>query len=443
MTKKYRTEQDLLGTKKVPDCSYYGVQTIRAKENFNITGHTINSEIISAVAIIKKAAAIANMETGHLGYTIGNAIKKVTNEIINGKWHDEFIVDPIQGGAGTSINMNANEVIANRALELIGRKKGEYNIIHPNNHVNMSQSTNDVMPTAIRIAIIQLLVKLEEEMTKLKKTFDAKGQEFNHIIKAGRTHLQDAVPIRLGQEFTAYGQVLSRDIKRINRLYNNLLKINLGATAIGTKLNAEPMYISKVVKNLQKETLFPFASASNLIDATQNTDVYTEVSSMVKICMTNMSKIANDLRLMGSGPNTGFAEIKIPEKQPGSSIMPGKVNPVICEVVNQVAFQVLGNDHTITMASEAGQLEINVMEPIIYHNLHQSLHITVQALKVFNNSCVKEIKANFEQCETYVEESVGIITALNPHVGYKAASDIAKESLKTKTPIREIVLRDK
>lgn len=443
MVNEYRVEEDLIGAKEVPASAYYGIQTVRAKENFNITGYTIKKELIVAIAIVKKAAAIANIETGHLDPTIGEAIIQAADEIIRGELHDQFIVDPIQGGAGTSINMNANEVIANRALEISGKEKGEYDYIHPNIHVNMAQSTNDAFPTAIHISTIQLIEEMEGTMEALKTTFLEKGKEFDDVIKMGRTHLQDAVPIRLGQEFNAYARVLSRDLERVQRLYAGLLEVNLGATAVGTGLNADPFYMKKAVEVLREETGIAFTNAENLVDATQNTDAYTEVSAAVKICMVNMSKIANDLRLMSSGPRTGFAEIQLPARQPGSSIMPGKINPVICEAVNQVAFQVAGNDQTIAMASEAGQFELNVMEPVLVFNLHQSLQITNQVLHSFNAYCIEGIEANIAQCKAYVDQSIGVITALNPHVGYKVATKVAKEALATGQPIRDIILRDK
>lgn len=442
MVNQYRVEEDLLGAKEVPDSAYYGIQTVRAKENFHITGYTIEEEIILAITYVKKAAAIANMDVGYMDHTVGNAITQACDEIISGMWHDEFIVDPIQGGAGTSINMNANEVIANRALEIMGKNKGEYDVIHPNIHVNMAQSTNDAFPTAIHIATIHLMERLEQTMKELKDTFDKKGLEFDNVIKMGRTHLQDAVPIRLGQEFQSYGRVLQRDINRITRVYDALKEVNLGATAVGTGLNADPNYMRKAVQILSEETGISFKNADNLVDATQNTDAYTELSSAVKINMLNMSKIANDLRLMASGPRAGFAEINLPARQPGSSIMPGKVNPVMCEVVNQVAFQVAGNDQTVSMASEAGQFELNVMEPVLIFNLHQSLKITQRVLDVFNEYCIKGIQANIDLCKHYVDNSIGVITALNPHVGYKVATRVAKEALETGVPIRDIILRD-
>lgn len=437
-----RVEEDLLGKKEVPKDAYYGIQSVRAKENFNITGYKIDANLIVALAQVKKAAAIANMEIGALDRNIGEAIVKASDEIIEGKWHEQFIVDPIQGGAGTSINMNANEVIANRALEILGEEKGNYDVIHPNIHVNMAQSTNDAVPTAVRVALLRSIDRLVNTLEKLANAFHEKAKEFDNVIKMGRTHLQDAVPIRLGQEFKAYESVLLRDIERIKRLRGSLTEINLGATAVGTGLNADPNYIELAVKTLKQITGLPLTNAENLVDATQNTDAYTETSSALKICMLNISKIANDLRLMASGPRAGLAEITLPAKQPGSSIMPGKINPVICEVVNQVAFQVAGNDLTISMASEAGQFELNVMAPVIIYNLQQSIHIMTQALETFRKDCIEGIQANEERCRAYVENSIGIITALNPHVGYKVASRVAKEALETGKTVREIILRD-
>lgn len=437
-----RIEEDLLGKKEVPRNAYYGIQSIRAKENFNITGYPLSKDLIIAIAQVKKAAAIANMEVSGLDRKIGEAIVKASDEIIAGKLHDAFIVDPIQGGAGTSTNMNANEVIANRALEILGEEKGNYDVIHPNIHVNMAQSTNDAVPTAIHIALMNGLDRLVDVLENLAKAFHHKANEFNSVIKMGRTHLQDAVPIRLGQEFSAYESVLRRDIARIARLKDSLAEVNLGATAVGTGLNADPNYIKRSVEILSEITNLPMRNAENLVDATQNTDVYTEVSSALKICMLNMSKVANDLRLMSSGPRAGFAEITLPAKQPGSSIMPGKINPVICEVVNQVAFQVAGNDLTVSLASEAGQFELNVMEPVLVFNLQQSIHIMTQVLNTFRKDCIEGIEANVEACQAYVDKSIGIITALNPHVGYKVATKVAKEALETGNTVREIILRD-
>lgn len=435
-----RVEKDFLGEKEVPKHAYYGVQTLRALENFPITGYRIHESLIKAMAMVKKAAALANMETGQLNRRIGEAIVQAAQEIIDGNLHDQFIVDPIQGGAGTSINMNANEVIANRALELLGFEKGDYFQVSPNTHVNMSQSTNDAFPTAIHISVLMMLDQLLATMDSLQESFSQKAKEFDSVIKMGRTHLQDAVPIRLGQEFEAYRKVLSRDILRISGSRQHLYEVNMGATAVGTGLNAEPRYIESVIKHLASITGLPIKGASDLVDATQNTDAYTEVSAALKVCMINMSKIANDLRLMASGPRAGLGEISLPARQPGSSIMPGKVNPVMAVVVNQVAFQVIGNDHTICLASEAGQLELNVMEPVLVFNLLQSISIMNNAFRAFKEYCLDGIRANEEVMKAYVEKSVGVITAVNPHLGYEVAARIAREAILTGKSVRELCL---
>ncbi|MCK4259700.1 MAG: aspartate ammonia-lyase [Halanaerobiales bacterium] len=439
---KLRLEYDSLGELHVPADAYYGIQTMRAVENFPITGYKIHSELVTALAIVKKASALANIKVGILSKKIGTAIVEVCDELLAGKLHDQFIVDPIQGGAGTSINMNMNEVIANRALELIGESMGKYKIIHPNNHANMGQSTNDVVPTAIRIAVINLLKKALESFKYLESVFLKKAEEFDQILKMGRTHLQDAIPIRLGQEFGAYAAVIGRDIKRMSRTFDNLKVINLGATAVGTGLNADQEYVKIVVTMLEQVSNLNLEQSGNLVDATQNTDAYVEVSSSLKGAAVNLSKIANDLRLMASGPKCGFNEIELPSRQPGSSIMPGKVNPVMAEVVNQVAFQVVGNDLTISLASEAGQLELNVMCPVLVFNLLQSIEILKNVVQVFADKCVVGIKANVERCSSLVENSVGVITAINPHVGYEVASRIAKKAIKTGRSVREIILEE-
>ncbi|WP_026678297.1 aspartate ammonia-lyase [Fictibacillus gelatini] len=436
-----RMEKDFLGAKEVPQEAYYGIQTLRAVENFPITGYRIHGELIRAMAIVKKAAALANMDIGRLDFTRGNAIAEAAQEIIEGKWHDQFIVDPIQGGAGTSINMNANEIIANRALEVLGKEKGDYSYISPNSHINMSQSTNDAFPTAIHIAVLNLLELLLHTMDDMHRVFLQKARQFDHVIKMGRTHLQDAVPIRLGQEFEAYSRAIERDIKRINQSKQHLYEVNMGATAVGTGLNADPRYIEAVVKHLADISKLPLVRAEHLVDATQNTDAYTEVSAALKVCMMNMSKIANDLRLMASGPRAGWGEITLPARQPGSSIMPGKVNPVMAEVINQVAFQVIGNDHTICLASEAGQLELNVMEPVLVFNLIQSISIMNNAFRVFTDHCLKGIEANEDRLKAYVEKSVGVITAVNPHIGYETAAQIAREAILSGRSIRELCLK--
>ncbi|MEG7333146.1 aspartate ammonia-lyase [Bacillus subtilis] len=439
--KEYRVEKDFLGEKQIEADVFYGIQTLRASENFPITGYKIHEEMINALAIVKKAAALANMDVKRLYEGIGQAIVQAADEILEGRWHDQFIVDPIQGGAGTSMNMNANEVIGNRALEIMGHKKGDYIHLSPNTHVNMSQSTNDVFPTAIHISTLKLLEKLLKTMEDMHSVFKQKAQEFDSVIKMGRTHLQDAVPIRLGQEFEAYSRVLERDIKRIKQSRQHLYEVNMGATAVGTGLNADPEYIKQVVKHLADISGLPLVGADHLVDATQNTDAYTEVSAALKVCMMNMSKIANDLRLMASGPRAGLAEISLPARQPGSSIMPGKVNPVMAELINQIAFQVIGNDNTICLASEAGQLELNVMEPVLVFNLLQSISIMNNGFRSFTDNCLKGIEANEKRLKQYVEKSAGVITAVNPHLGYEAAARIAREAIMTGQSVRDLCLQ--
>ncbi len=438
---KLRIEKDFLGEKEVPSDAYYGIQTLRAVENFPITGYRIHEDLIQALAMVKKAAALANMDTKRLYNGIGNAICQAADEMIEGRWNDQFIVDPIQGGAGTSMNMNANEVIANRALELLGYEKGSYNHLSPNNHVNMSQSTNDVFPTAIHISALKLMAKLLETMNDMHKVFKTKAGQFEHVIKMGRTHLQDAVPIRLGQEFEAYSRVLERDIKRIQQSRKHLYEVNMGATAVGTGLNADPHYIKGVVKYLAELSGLPLVNAEHLVDATQNTDAYVEVSAVLKVCMINMSKIANDLRLMASGPRTGLAEITLPARQPGSSIMPGKVNPVMAELINQIAFQVIGNDHTICLASETGQFELNVMEPVLVFNLLQSISMMNNGFRSFTEYCLAGIEANEALLKEYVERSVGIITAVNPHLGYDIVARIAREAYISGKSVRKLCIK--
>lgn len=437
-----RIEKDFLGERVLLAEAYYGIQTLRATENFPITGYTIHSSLIKAMGIVKKAAALSNMEVHLLSKEIGEAIVEAAQEVIDGKWDAEFIVDPIQGGAGTSINMNANEVIANRALEILGKEKGDYHTVSPNSHVNMSQSTNDAFPTAIHIAVLNLIDELLVTMDYMQSVFHQKAEQFAHVIKMGRTHLQDAVPIRLGQEFEAYCRVINRDIVRIRQTRPNLYDVNMGATAVGTGLNAFPDYIKSVDEHLAEISGLPLKGATHLVDATQNTDAYTEVSGALKICMINMSKIANDLRLMASGPRAGLGEILLPARQPGSSIMPGKVNPVMPEVLNQVAFQVIGNDHTISLASEAGQLELNVMEPVLVFNLIQSISIMNNVFRAFTENCLKDIEANEERMKEYVEKSVGVLTAVNPHIGYEVAARLAREAILTGRSIRELCIEE-
>lgn len=435
-----RRERDFLGVKEVPVEAYYGVQTMRAVENFPITGHPVSSAFIRALAYVKKAAALANIDAGFLEKEMGEAIVRAADEVIEGKFHDQFIVDAIQGGAGTSTNMNTNEVLANRALEILGYERGRYDIISPNSHVNMSQSTNDVFPTAMHVAILMEVPALLRALERLAATFTQKAEQFAPLIKMGRTHLQDAVPIRLGQEFQAYANVVQRGRRRIAQSVEDLHEINLGATAVGTGLNADPHYIERAAHYLSAYTGIPFQTATHLVDATQNTEVYIHVSSALKGMMMSLSKVANDLRLMASGPRAGLYEITLPPRQPGSSIMPGKVNPVMAEVVNQVAFQVAGNDLTVTMASEAGQFELNVMEPVLIYNLLQSIDMMTNVVGVFDEYCVVGIEANEQKMADYVRHSIGIITAISPHVGYEKASLIAKEALETNEPIRDLCL---
>ncbi|WP_394922923.1 aspartate ammonia-lyase [uncultured Robinsoniella sp.] len=439
---QYRTENDSIGTKDVPENVYYGVQSLRAAENFKITGLFMHPEIINSLAYIKKAAAITNCEVGLLDKKIADAIVQACDEILEGHLHKHFIVDPIQGGAGTSLNMNANEVIANRAIEILGGEKGDYSIVNPNDHVNCGQSTNDVIPTAGKMTSLKLLKNTQKELKRLHKAFCAKAQEFDHVIKMGRTQMQDAVPIRLGQEFKAYSVAIQRDINRMDKAMEEMLTLNMGGTAIGTGLNADEQYLKRIVPNLSEITGIGFVQAFDLIDATQNLDPFVAVSGAIKACAVTLSKIANDLRLMSSGPRAGFGEINLPAKQNGSSIMPGKVNPVIPEVVNQVAFNIIGNDMTITMAAEAGQLELNAFEPIVFYCLFQSIDTLGYAVETFVDNCVTGITANEERCRELVENSVGTITAICPHVGYQKAAEVAKKAIKTGAPVRKLVVQE-
>ena len=440
---EYRVEKDSIGAKDIPEDVYYGVQTLRAAENFHITGLTMHPEIINSLAYIKKAAAITNYEVGLLPKSITDAIVKACDEILSGKLREDFIVDPIQGGAGTSLNMNANEVIANRAIEILGGKKGDYSIVNPNDHVNCGQSTNDVIPTAGKMTSLRLLHRLKAELLRLHKALCGKAEEFDHVLKMGRTQMQDAVPIRLGQEFKAYSVAVMRDIHRMDIAMDEMRKLNMGGTAVDTGINADERYLRRIVPNLNEISDMDFVQAYDLIDATQNLDPFVAVSGAIKACAVTLSKIANDLRLMSSGPRAGFGEINLPAKQNGSSIMPGKVNPVIPEVVNQVAFYVIGNDMTITMAAEGGQLELNAFEPIIFYCMFQSIDTLAFAVRTFVDNCVSGITANEDRCRYLVENSVGIITALSPYVGYQKAADIAKKAIQTGASVRKLILDEK
>jgi len=439
---KTREEADSIGKKMVPATAYYGIQSLRAAENFKITNLKIHPRLVRALALVKKAAAISNRDIGLLVERKARAIIQACDEVAGGSLQEQFIVDAVQGGAGTSINMNMNEVLANRAIEILGGSKGDYQLVHPNNHVNMSQSTNDVLPTAIRIATIRMLEEVVDEVGRLEEALRDKSREFDDVIKMGRTQLQDAVPIRLGQEFSAYASAVSRDRERIAASIDDLAVINLGATAVGTGLNADLEYVNSVTEVLKEITGLSLQQSENMVDATQNVDALVGVSSVLKTAAVNLSKIASDLRLMSSGPRAGFNEIDLPAVQPGSSIMPGKVNPVIPEVVNQVAFQIIGNDQVISMAAEAGQLELNVMQPVLVYNLFQSIEMLENALETFIDNCIVGIKANRERCRELVDRSVGIITAINPHVGYETAARIVKRALEEERSVKDIILEE-
>lgn len=442
---KTRTEHDLLGYREVPDDFYFGVQTLRAAENFNITGVKLNYYplIVDALAMVKKGAALANFDLGLLPVEIKNAICDACDELVDSKYHFHFIVDMIQGGAGTSTNMNANEVIANRGLEILGHKKGEYQFCHPNNHVNLSQSTNDAYPTAVKIALINSTEKLIPVLQDLIGSFRAKEKEFAHVLKMGRTQLQDAVPMTLGQEFGAYATMLGEEIDRLRQNSRLFLEINMGATAIGTGINADPDYPDLVVQHLRKITNLDLVLAENLVEATQDTGAFILYSSAIKRLAIKLSKISNDLRLLSSGPRAGFNEINLPPMQPGSSIMPGKVNPVIPEVVNQIAFKVIGNDLTINLAAEAGQLELNVMEPVIVQSLFENIDMLINGMKTLQYRCIEGITANEEVCRGYVERSIGLVTALVPVLGYETCSSLAKDALEQNARVYDLVLERK
>ena len=436
---RYRIERDSLGERQVPAEAYYGIETLRGKENFEITKRGICRQLIKALAIVKKAAAKANIDAGNISEKVGKAIMLACDEILNGRLHGQFVTDLIQGGAGTSINMNANEVIANRANELLGGRKGDYDFVHPNDHVNFGQSTSDVIQTAGKIAVVKQLKKLQVELKKLYNSYLDKAEEFKDVIKTGRTHLQEALPITLGQEFYAYASALNRDIKRIDTAIDALLEVNLGGTAIGTGLNANEKYCKKVILLLSKFSGEDVRIAKKLIDATRNLDAFGYASSMLKLLAIDLSKTASDLRLMASSGPNGFNEIILPNVQPGSSIMPGKFNPVIPEVVNQVCFYVMGLDVTVTKAIEAGQLELNVFEPLILMSLFEEITTLRRAARTFNNLAITDLKVN-PNLKYHIDNSVFLITALTPHIGYDTACSIVNEAMKENKTIKEIVL---
>ena len=435
-----RNESDSIGSMTLPADVYYGVQSFRAVENFPITGRYMIPEMINSLAMLKKACAIANRDAGVFEAKVADAIIAACDDICAGKFHDQFIVDPIQGSAGTSMNMNANEVIANVAIEKLGGRLGDYSIVHPNDHVNQGQSTNDIVPTAGKMTVITLLQPLMEQLRALEQAFNKKAAEFDSVIKMGRTQLQDAVPIRLGQEFAAYASAVRRGLGRIEAVQAEMYAVNMGATAIGTGINADITYYNTVTGVLADLTGVPYYQAADMVDGTQHIDCFAAVSGALKQCALALSKIANDLRLMSSGPRTGLGEINLPARQNGSSIMPGKVNPVIPEVVSQVAYRIVGNDVTISMAVEAGQLELNAFEPVVFDSLFESITCLTNAIKTFIANCIDGITANEERCLELLNASVGTVTAVCPYIGYAKAAKIAKEALKTGVPVRTLLV---
>lgn len=437
---KFRIEKDTFGEKKVPLDAYYGVETVRAIENFPVSGMKAHPKLIWATAAVKMAAAEANMAIGKLKKKIGREIVRSAKEIMEGRLQDQFVVDVFQAGAGTSHNMNANEVIANRALEFLGKHKGEYLIVHPHDHVNMSQSTNDVFPTAMYVAALSLTEELIAVLKELKDALEAKASEFYGFLKAGRTHLQDAVPIRLDQVFSAYASAIKKDIEMIESAEDSLKEVSLGATAVGTGINSGPGYRETVIERLSSITGFDLRGTRDLVEITQNPTAVLTLSGALRGLAVDLVKISNDLRLMSSGPRTGLGEINLPPVQPGSSIMPGKVNPVIAEMLNMVAFEVIGNDHTITMAAQASQLELNVMMPIMAYNILWSTEILKNGIKVFTDKCISGVTVNPGRCRDLSEMSLGMATILSPYIGYEAAAEVAKEAFRKGKSIREIIL---
>ena len=435
-----RIEHDFLGNMEVPDDVYYGVQTMRAIENFNITGQKLDPDFIKALATVKKAAALANMDTGRLPHEIGELLVRAADEIIAGGHIEQFPVDPIQGGAGTSINMNMNEVLCNRALELRGDPKGRYDIISPNNHANMAQSTNDAFPTGIKVCLSAKSTVFLASLDRLATELEKKATSFRAILKMGRTHLQDAVPITLGQEMGSYASAVRRSMRRIRYVQRHIHTINMGGTAVGTGLNAEPAYIKAVARRLSEITGEQYRTSQNIIDATNNTDAFADFSSALKNAALVLIKLANDFRLMASGPRCGLNELHLPMRQPGSSIMPGKVNPVIAEVLDQACYQVIAGDLAVTLGVENGQFELNVMEPVMAFNMFNSLNYITRAVDTFVDKLLVDLKPNVEQCQKWLDNSVGIVTALLPHIGYEKSAELAREAYTTGKPIREIIL---
>ncbi len=445
MNQSMRVEHDLIGDREVPAAAYYGVHTLRACENFPITGTSISiyPDLVAALACVKQAAALANRDLGLIDDARADAIVRACEEIRHGVFLQEFVVDVIQGGAGTSTNMNANEVIANRALELLGAQKGDYARLHPLDHVNLSQSTNDVYPTAVKLALQFGIRRLLREMALLRREFELKAAEFSDVLKIGRTQLQDAVPMTLGQEFSTYAVMLQEDESRLGEAVSLAREINLGATAIGTGINAHPEYAERVTRILSEIASVELVVSPNLIEATQDAGAFVQLSGVLKRVAVKLSKVCNDLRLLSSGPRAGLGEINLPAVQAGSSIMPGKVNPVIPEVVNQVAFEVIGNDMTVTMAAEAGQLQLNAFEPVIAHSLFKSISHLAAACRTLSERCVRGITANRERARRLLDDSTALVTALNPYIGYARSSEIAKEALATGKRVYDLVLEKK
>ena len=440
---KTRIEHDSLGTKAIPQSAYYGVETARAIENYPISGLRFHPAFIWATAAIKKAAAQANISLKRLNPRIGKAIIRASEEVMAGKFHEYFVVDVFQSGAGVSQHMNMNEVIANRALEILRFRKGDHSKVHSHDHVNMGQSTNDVIPAALRIATIKLLREFYPVVEKLARALSKKAREFSRIVKAGRTHMQDAAPITLGQEFSGYARQIEKRIARIESAEGNLHELGIGGSAVGTGLNTSLAYRNRLVRNLNRATRFNLRSGSNLFELMQSTADFSSVSGELRTLALSLIQISNDLRLLSSGPKTGFNEIQLPPRQPGSSIMPGKINPVMPEMLAITCFQVIGNDQAIALATQAGQSELNVMIPCVIHNLLSSIEILKNAIDVFTRFCIVGIKANKERCLEYAETSYGIAAVLNPYIGYSRAAEIVKESVKTGKTLREIILERK
>lgn len=438
----YRLEEDFLGELPIPAEAYYGIHTMRAVHNFPVSGFKVPAELIQALAQVKQACALANERANLLAPEIAKAIIQAAAEVAEGKLGDQFITDAFQGGAGTSTNMNMNEVLANRAIEILGGKKGDYHLVHPLDHVNLSQSTNDVYPTALKIAAIRLVLTLSEVIAQLQGALQEKEAAFAHLLKLGRTEMQDAVPVTLGQEFGAFAEAIARDRWRLFKVEERLRQVNLGGTAVGTGLNAQREYIYTAIEELQNITGLGIARAENMVDATQNADVFVEVSGLVKAAAVNLAKITGDLRLLSAGPRGGLAEIALPQRQAGSSIMPGKVNPVIPEMVTQVAFQVMCFDQATTLAAASGQLELNAFLPLIAFNILTTLRLLINAVNILRTHCVEGIRANEERCRHWLEESLCLTTALAPYIGYEEAANLYKQAAATGKTIQEVAVEN-